>query len=229
MIKLQLQDIHTDNFNIKGIDVKVNFITLIESVMVKIENNEDSKSIKKFINGFEGLNEISILQHQFLDSIVSNEILLNALKNRAFIFEEFANKESSPISKDYPTKLEAKANNILESLKNEKERQLEKQKKADDIENAKRLKENEKLELRIKKEQELEQAAKIKNETHDISISNGIKYCKYCGDTRFDTTCNRALGHRYTIKRVIGEYSSEYKPVCSKCGLDKWCYNNECR
>ncbi len=117
----------------------------------------------------------------------------------------------------------------LAALLKEAEKYLTSQRR-DELKEQKRLQkevEKEKL-IREKEITKIAEREKL-NKTHDISISQGIKYCKYCGDTDgFGVDCNRELGHKYSVKRVVTSYSTEYKPVCSRCGLDKWCYNCKC-
>jgi len=76
------------------------------------------------------------------------------------------------------------------------------------------------------------------NKTHEISSSNGIMYCRFCGelkeDLRSHDDCKREYGHKYSVKRVERfSYDSrkefEYKPVCTKCGKVGRCGGDWCR
>jgi hypothetical protein len=76
------------------------------------------------------------------------------------------------------------------------------------------------------------------NKTHEISSSNGIMYCRFCGELQVDLRshddCKREYGHKYSVKRVERfSYDSrkefEYKPVCSKCGKVGRCGRDWCR
>lgn len=117
--------------------------------------------------------------------------------------------------------IDKEAKKIVEQLKREKEKEA----KLLEKERLKKEKEDEKKAKEIAKIAEKEKM----NKTHDISISNGVKYCKYCGDTDgFGVDCNRELGHKYTVKRVITTYGTEYKPVCSRCGIENWCWKYKC-
>jgi len=73
-----------------------------------------------------------------------------------------------------------------------------------------------------------EAAQEKKNKTHEYSVSNGVKFCRYCGvdDGRSYRDCLRENGHKYNVKRVLkNKYSGpsggyEYKPICKGCGED---------
>ena len=104
----------------------------------------------------------------------------------------------------------------------------------------------EKANIKIAEKEKLKQEkANIKvaeqerlNKTHEISSSNGIMYCRFCGDLQEDLRshddCKREYGHKYSVKRVERfSYDSrkefEYKPVCAKCGKVGRCGRDWCR
>ena len=102
-----------------------------------------------------------------------------------------------------------------------REKQLAKEAVAREKQLAKDLADLDKLEA-------AEAAREKKNKTHEYSVSNGVKFCRYCGvsDGYSYRDCKRENGHKYNVKRVLkNEYSGpsagyEYVPICKGCGED---------
>jgi hypothetical protein len=198
--------------------------------------------LTQFFDAVEEENELLIWEENYL-ALKRNKRLLTKM------FGEFSVKKWDDIYEDLKfnlgelkkskpsTRAVANTDNAAakEDLKKEKDRL--RQEKEEEKERLRKEKEEEKERLRKEKENnKLAEKEKL-NRTHEFSCSNGIMYCRYCGDLkeniRYDADCLRDYGHKYSVKRVERfSYDSkkefEFKPVCSRCGKVGRCGSDWC-
>lgn len=163
------------------------------------------KRNKRLLKKFFG--EINI---EHFDSIY--EDLKFSIKEKKTEIRKSSNEKQKTINKLLFEEKKLKLRNEKEAIK-----KLEKEEKV-----------QEKLKLKLIKEEAKKEAIRLKNEEHEFTVSRGISYCKYCGALQNDIVCRRDYGHKYTLKKVVGEYNSEYKPKCKRCGIERWCFNYRC-
>ena len=70
---------------------------------------------------------------------------------------------------------------------------------------------------------EKENQLSLKNKTHEVSISHGVEYCRFCGTTNelYKADCRREYGHRYSVKKLK---NGKWQPKCSKCGIEGFAF-----
>lgn len=167
-----------------------------------------------YFDTIEAENELILWEENYLALKRNKRALTNT-------FGEFSIKKWDSIYDDLKFNIkELKKSSVLFSSADKIISDLEKEKLKQEKQN-KKIAEQEKL-----------------NKTHEISSSNGIMYCRFCGELQVDLRshddCKREYGHKYSVKRVERfSYDSrkefEYKPVCSKCGKVGRCGRDWCR
>lgn len=174
--------------------------------------------LEVFFNKLEELDLLDMWEENFL-GLTKNLRLLEELYGKIDI-QQFKDRYDDLIYNinHKNQDIERQAQGILEELA-----QAEEKRKNQEIE--RQEKEQQKLiEKQDKEKRKLEELAEL-NAKHEFSVAHGITYCKYCGTKKSDVPCRRELGHRFTLKKVPGEYNPSerfFKPMCSKCGQIDW-------
>lgn len=206
-------------------------------IKLEIENGTFAEEyitplLTKFFDAVEEENELLIWEENYL-ALKRNKRSLTKM------FGEFSVKKWDDIYKDLKFNLgELKKSKPSTRAVSNTDKEAAKEDLKKEKDRLRQEKEEEKERLRKEKENnKLAEKEKL-NRTHEFSSSNGIMYCRYCGELeeniRSHDDCKRDYGHKYSVKRVERfSYDSkkefEFKPVCSRCGKVGRCGSDWCR